>query len=119
MNATLSATASLMSPAAGSGLHESVPFVDKCPDMFESFWQSPTFSSRPRLGSCLSPARCSPMCFRRCPSSASCSPSLGWIVTVAAPVLAVTVFAAVHVKRGDSNRLANMPHGWAGCSCLG
>ena len=33
-------------------------------------------------------------------------PILGWIVTVAVAVLAVTVFAAAHVTRGDGNRLA-------------
>ena len=39
MNAALAATAALMGAAAGSGLLESVPFVGKGLDMFESVWQ--------------------------------------------------------------------------------
>ena len=39
MNAALAAMTALMGAAAGSGLLESVPFVGKGLDMFESVWQ--------------------------------------------------------------------------------
>ena len=76
MNAALAAMTALMGAAAGSGLLESVPFVGKGLDMFESVWQ---VSDGLRLHRARHPAdrraRCWPTCCRRCPSSASCSPS--------------------------------------------
>ena len=119
MNATLSATASLMGAAAGSGLHEFVPFVGKCPDMFESFWQVADVFVSTVLRLMLIAGAVLAYVLPALPFIRFLFAILGWIVTVAVPVLAVTVFAAVHVTRGDSNRLANMPHGWAGCSCPG
>ena len=106
MNAALAATAALMGAAAGSGLLESVPFVGKGLDMFESVWQVADGFVSTVLGLLLIAGAVLAYLLPALPFIRFLFAILGWIVTVAVAVLAVTVFAAAHVTRGDGNRLA-------------
>ena len=106
MNAALAATAVLMGAAAGSGLLESVPFVGKGLDMFESVWQVADGFVSTVLGLLLIAGAVLAYLLPALPFIRFLFAILGWIVTVAVAVLAVTVFAAAHVTRGDGNRLA-------------
>ena len=106
MNAALAATAALMGAAAGSGLLESVPFVGKGLDMFESVWQVADGFVSTVLGLLLIAGAVLAYLLPALPFIRFLFAILGWIVTVVVAVLAVTVFAAAHVTRGDSNRLA-------------
>ena len=116
MNAALAATAVLMGAAAGSGLLESVPFVGKGLDMFESVWQVADGFVSTVLGLLLIAGAVLAYLLIAGAVLAYLLPALpfirflfailGWIVTVVVAVLAVTVFAAAHVTRGDGNRVA-------------
>ena len=106
MNAALAATAALMGAAAGSGLLESVPFVGKGLDMFESVWQVADGFVSTVLGLLLIAGAVLAYLLPALPFIRFLFAILGWIVTVVVAVLAVTVFAAAHVTRGDGNRLA-------------
>ena len=106
MNAALAATAALMGAAAGSGLLESVPFVGKGLDMFESVWQVADGFVSTVLGLLLMAGAVLAYLLPALPFIRFLFAILGWIVTVVVAVLAVTVFAAAHVTRGDGNRLA-------------
>ncbi len=106
MNAALAATAALMGAAAGSGLLESVPFVGKGLDMFESVWQVADGFVSTVLGLLLIAGAVLAYLLPALPFIRFLFAILGWIVAVVVAVLAVTVFAAAHVTRGDGNRLA-------------
>ena len=106
MNAALAAMAALMGAAAGSGLLESVPFVGKGLDMFESVWQVADGFGSTVLGLLLVAGAVLAYLLPALPFIRFLFAILGWIVTVAVAVFAVTVFAAAHVTRGDGNRLA-------------
>ena len=106
MNAALAAMTALMGAAAGSGLLESVPFVGKGLDMFESVWQVADGFVSTVLGLLLMAGAVLAYLLPALPFIRFLFAILGWIVTVAVAVLAVTVFAAAHVTRGDGNRLA-------------
>ena len=106
MNAALAATAALMGAAAGSGLLESVPFVGKGLDMFESVWQVADGFVSTVLGLLLIAGAVLAYLLPALPFIRFLFAILGWIVTVAVAIMAVTVFAAAHVTRGDGNRLA-------------
>ena len=106
MNAALAAMTALMGAAAGSGLLESVPFVGKGLDMFESVWQVADGFVSTVLGLLLIAGAVLAYLLPALPFIRFLFAILGWIVTVAVAVLAVTVFAAAHVTRGDGNRLA-------------
>ena len=95
-----------MGAAAGSGLLESVPFVGKGLDMFESVWQVADGFVSTVLGLLLIAGAVLAYLLPALPFIRFLFAILGWIVTVAVAVLAVTVFAAAHVTRGDGNRLA-------------
>ena len=105
MNAALAAMAALMGAAAGSGLLESVPFVGKGLDMFESVWQVADGFGSTVLGLLLVAGAVLAYLLPALPFIRFLFAILGWIVTVAVAVFAVTVFAAAHVTRGDGNRL--------------
>ena len=94
MNAALAATAALMGAAAGSGLLESVPFVGKGLDMFESVWQVADGFVSTVLGLLLIAGAVLAYLLPALPFIRFLFAILGWIVTVAVAVLAVTVFAA-------------------------
>ena len=106
MNAALAAMTALMGAAAGSGLLESVPFVGKGLDMFESVWQVADGFVSTVLGLLLIAGAVLAYLLPALPFIRFLFAILGWIVTVVVAVLAVTVFAAAHVTRGDGNRLA-------------
>ena len=106
MNAALAAMTALMGAAAGSGLLESVPFVGKGLDMFESVWQVADGFVSTVLGLLLMAGAVLAYLLPALPFIRFLFAILGWIVTVVVAVLAVTVFAAAHVTRGDGNRLA-------------
>ena len=106
MNAALAAMTALMGAAAGSGLLESVPFVGKGLDIFESVWQVADGFVSTVLGLLLIAGAVLAYLLPALPFIRILFAILGWIVTVAVAVLAVTVFAAAHVTRGDGNRLA-------------
>ena len=106
MNAALAATTALMGAAAGSGLLESVPFVGKGLDIFESVWQVSDGFVSTVLGLLLIAGAVLAYLLPALPFIRFLFAILGWVVTVAVAVLAVTVFAAAHVTRGDGNRLA-------------
>ena len=106
INAALAAMTALMGAAAGSGLLESVPFVGKGLDMFESVWQVADGFVSTVLGLLLIAGAVLAYLLPALPFIRFLFAILGWIVTVVVAVLAVTVFAAAHVTRGDGNRLA-------------
>ena len=106
MNAALAAMTALMGAAAGSGLLESVPFVGKGLDMFESVWQVADGFVSTVLGLLLIAGAVLAYLLPALPFIRFLFAILGWIVTVVVAVLAVTVFAAAHVTRGDGNRIA-------------
>ena len=106
MNAALAAMTVLMGAAAGSGLLESVPFVGKGLDMFESVWQVSDGFVSTVLGLLLIAGAVLAYLLPALPFIRFLFAILGWIVTVVVAVLAITVFAAAHVTRGDGNRLA-------------
>ena len=106
MNAALAAMTALMGAAAGSGLLESVPFVGKGLDMFESVWQVADGFVSTVLGFLLIAGAVLAYLLPALPFIRFLFAILGWTVTVVVAVLAVTVFAAAHVTRGDGNRLA-------------
>ena len=106
MNAALAAMTALMGAAAGSGLLESVPFIGKGLDMFESVWQVSDGLVSTVLGILLIAGAVLAYLLPALPFIRFLFAILGWIINVAVAVLAVTVFAAAHVTRGDGNRLA-------------
>ena len=106
MNAALAAMTVLMGAAAGSGLLESVPFVGKGLDLFESVWQVADGFVSTVLGLLLIAGAVLAYLLPALPFIRFLFAMLGWIVSVAVAVLAVTVFAAAHVTRGDGDRLA-------------
>ena len=106
MNAALAAMTALMGAAAGSGLLESVPFVGKGLDMFESVWQVSDAFVSTVLGILLIAGAVLAYLLPALPFIRFLFAILGWVINVAVAVLAITVFAAAHVTRGDGNRLA-------------
>ena len=106
MNAALAAMTVLMGAAAGSGLLESVPFVGKGLDMFESVWQVSDSLVSTVLGILLIAGAVLAYLLPALPFIRFLFAILGWVINVAVAVLAITVFAAAHVTRGDGNRLA-------------
>ena len=103
--AAMGAVAGLATAATVSGFAESVPFVGKGADIFESAWQVgdgfvTTLLSLVIVGGVVLAYVVPALPFIRFLFGI-----LGWIVAVVAAVLAVTVFAAAHVSRGDGDRL--------------
>ena len=81
-----------------------MPFVGKGLDLFESVWQVADGFVSTVLGLLLIAGAVLAYLLPALPFIRFLFAMLGWIVAVA--VLAVTVFAAAHVTRGDGNRLA-------------
>lgn len=103
--AAMSAVAALATAATVSGFAESVPFVGRGADVFESAWQVgdgfiTTLLSLVMVGGVVLAYVLPALPFIRFLFGI-----LGWVIAIVAAVLAVTVFAAAHVTRGDGDRL--------------
>ena len=105
LNAALAAIAALMGAATGSGLLESIPFIGKGLDVFESAWQVSDALVSTLLGLLIIAGAVLAYVLPALPFIRFLFGILGWILNVAIAVLAVTVFAAAHVTREDGNRL--------------
>jgi len=105
LNAALAATAALMGAATGSGLLESIPFIGKGLDVFESAWQVSDALVSTLLGLLIVAGAVLAYVLPAIPFIRFLFGILGWILNVAIAVLAVTVFAAAHVTREDGDRL--------------
>ena len=104
INAALAATAALMGAAAGSGLLESIPFIGRGLDVFQSVWQVSDGLVSTLLGILLIAGAVLAYLLPALPFIRFLFGILGWIVNVVVAVLAVTVFAAAHVTREDGGR---------------
>ena len=105
LNAALAAIAALMGAATGSGLLESIPFIGKGLDVFESAWQVSDALVSTLLGLLVIAGAVLAYVLPALPFIRFLFGILGWILNVAVAVLAVTVFAAAHVTREDGDRL--------------
>ena len=105
LNAALAAVAALMGAATGSGLLESIPFIGKGLDVFESAWQVSDALVSTLLGLLIVAGAVLAYVLPAIPFIRFLFGILGWILNVAVAVLAVTVFAAAHVTREDGDRL--------------
>ena len=105
LNAALAAVAALMGAATGSGLLESIPFIGKGLDVFESAWQVSDALVSTLLGLLIIAGAVLAYVLPALPFIRFLFGILGWILNVAVAVLAVSVFAAAHVTREDGNRL--------------
>ena len=114
LNAALAAIAALMGAATGSGLLESIPFIGKGLDVFESAWQVSDALVSTLLGLLIIAGAVLAYVLPAIPFIRFLFGILGWILNVAVAVLAVTVFAAAHVTREDGNRLITQAtrQGW-------
>ena len=105
LNAALAAVTALMGAATGSGLLESIPFIGKGLDVFESAWQVSDALVSTLLGILLFAGAVLAYVLPALPFIRFLFGILGWILNVVVAVLAVTVFAAAHITREDGNRL--------------
>ena len=103
--AALSAIATLSGVAAGSGLLESIPFFGKGLDAFESVWRVTDGFVSTILGVLLIAGATLAYVLPALPFIRFLFGIFGWLVNVVEAVLAVTVFAAAHVTRGDGDGL--------------
>ena len=105
LNAALAAVTALMGAATGSGLFESIPFIGKGLDVFESAWQVSDALVSTLLGILIFAGAVLAYVLPALPFIRFLFGILGWILNVVVAVLAVTVFAAAHITREDGNRL--------------
>ena len=114
LNAALAAIAVLMGAATGSGLLESIPFIGKGLDVFESAWQVSDALVSTLLGILIVAGAVLAYVLPALPFIRFLFGILAWILNVVVAVLAVTVFAAAHVTREDGNRLTTQVtrQGW-------
>ena len=110
LNAALAAIAALMGAATGSGLLESIPFIGKGLDVFESAWQVSDALVSTLLGLLIIAGAVLAYVLPALPFIRFLFGILGWVLNVAVAVLAVTVFAAAHVTREDGSRLTVQRH---------
>ena len=103
--AAMSAIAALSGVAAGSGLLEAIPFFGKGLDAFESVWRVTDGFVSAILGVLLIAGAILAYVLPALPFIRFLFGILGWLLNVVEAVLAVTVFAAAHVTRGDGDRL--------------
>ena len=103
--AALSAVAALSGVAVGSGLLESIPFFGKGLDAFESVWRVTDGFVSTILGVLLIAGATLAYVLPALPFIRFLFGIFGWLLNVVEAVLAVTVFAAAHVTRGDGDRL--------------
>lgn len=103
--AALSAVAALSGVAAGSGLLESIPFFGKGLDAFESVWRVTDGFVSTILGVLLIAGATLAYVLPALPFIRFLFGIFGWLLNVVEAVLAVTVFAAAHITRGDGDRL--------------
>ena len=103
--AAMSAIAALSGVAAGSGLLESIPFFGKGLDAFESVWRVTDGFVSAILGVLLVAGAVLAYVLPALPFIRFLFGIVGWLLNVVEAVLAVTVFAAAHVTRGDGDRL--------------
>ena len=105
INAAMGAVVALATVSAGVGFVEDMPFVGKGAKLFEGAWQVgdgfiTTLLSLVMVGGVVLAYVLPALPFIRFLFGI-----LGWVIAVVAAVLAVTVFAAAHVTRGDGDRL--------------
>jgi len=104
--AAVSAIAALSGVAAGSGLLELIPFFGRGLDAFESIWRVTDGFVSMILGILLVAGAVLAYVLQALPFIRFLFGIFGWLLNVVEATLAVTVFAAAHVTRGDGDRLA-------------
>ena len=105
IDTALTGIAALSGIAAGSGLMGSIPIVGKGLDAFRSVWQVADGFVSTVLGILLIAGIVLAYLLPAVPFVRFLFASVGWLVNVTVAVVAVTVFAAAHVTRGDGDRL--------------
>ena len=102
----LGAIAAISGVAVGSGLLESIPFFGKGLDAFESVWRVTDGFVSTILGLMLIAGAVLSFVLPALPFIRFLFGVFGWLLNVVEAVLAVTVFAAAHVTRGQDRGLA-------------
>ena len=102
----LGAIGAISGVAVGSGLLESIPFFGKGLDAFESVWRVTDGFVSTILGLMLIAGAVLAFVLPALPFIRFLFGVFGWLVNVVEAVLAVTVFAAAHVTRGQDRGLA-------------
>ena len=110
----LGAIGAISGVAVGSGLLESIPFFGKGLDAFESVWRVTDGFVSTILGLMLIAGAVLAFVLPALPFIRFLFGVFGWLVNVVEAVLAVTVFAAAHVTRGQDRGLmvAATRQGW-------
>ncbi len=106
LSRALIAIGTLTAAATGSGLLESIPFVGRGLDVFQSSWQVADAFVTTLIGILLVCGLVLAYLVPAIPFLRFLFGILAWILQVVAATLAVTVFAAGHVTRGDGDRLS-------------
>ena len=101
----LGAIGAISGVAVGSGLLESIPFFGKGLDAFESVWRVTDGFVSTILGLMLIAGAVLAFVLPALPFIRFLFGVFGWLVNVVEAVLAVTVFAAAHVTRGQDRGL--------------
>ena len=101
----LSAIGAISGVAVGSGLLESIPFFGKGLDAFESVWRVTDGFVSTILGLMLIAGAVLAFVLPALPFIRFLFGVFGWLINVVEAVLAVTVFAAAHVTRGQGEGL--------------
>ena len=102
----LGAIGAISGVAVGSGLLESIPFFGKGLDAFESVWRVTDGFVSTILGLMLIAGAVLAFVLPALPFIRFLFGVFGWLLNVVEAVLAVTVFAAAHVTRGQGQGLA-------------
>lgn len=106
LSRALIAIGTLTAAATGSGLLESIPFVGRGLDVFESSWAVADAFVTALIGILLVSGLVLAYLVPAVPFLRFLFGILSWLLQVVSAVLAVTVFCAGHVTRGDADRLA-------------
>ncbi|MDE0059592.1 MAG: DotA/TraY family protein [Defluviicoccus sp.] len=106
MNGALGAMGMLAGMSAGVNFFEGIPFVGKALDVFEATWPVVDGLVTPLIGILLIAGAVLLYVLPVIPFLRFLFGILSWLVAVIEGMLAVTVFCAAHVTRGDGNRLA-------------
>ena len=114
INAGLGALTTFAGVSVGSNLFELFPGFGKGLDAFEAGWQVMDGVITPAIGMILIGGAVLAYVLPAIPFIRFLFGILGWLLMVVEAVLAVTVFCAAHVTRGEGNRLMveGTRHGW-------
>ncbi len=105
METALAAMGALAATSAGANLFEAIPVVGKAADVFEPTWEVLDGVVTTVIGILLIAGAVLAYVVPAIPFIRFVFGILGWLLSVIEAVLAVTVFCAAHVTRGEGDRL--------------